>query len=50
MADIYQIPPFVPDPDWCGLTYTYSIETPEGDSAVTFDSDPESRTFTFENL
>ena len=50
VADIYQIPPFIPDPDWCGLTYTYTIVAPEGDAAVTFDSDPASRTFTFENL
>ena len=50
VSDIYQIPPFVPDPDWCAVTYTYTIVAPEGDAAVNFNSDPASRTFTFENL
>ena len=50
MPKPYQIPEFTVDPPWCDVSYTYSITVPEGDAAVSFDSDPLSRTFTFSNL
>ena len=50
VADLYQIPPFLAEPAWCDIEYTYTIEDIEGSAAVEFDNDPDSLTFTFENL
>ena len=46
----YQIPEFIPEPSWCDVTYSYTIVDPKGADAVDFDTDPDSRTFTFSNL
>ena len=41
----YQTPIYTADPVWCAITYDYSITTPAGDAALTFD--PVTRTFSF---
>jgi len=41
----YQTPVYTADPVWCAITYDYSIATPAGDAALTFD--PVTRTFSF---
>ena len=34
----YQIPPFVANPLWCDITYSYSVTDVAGDAAITFDT------------
>ena len=41
----YQIPAFEGDPDWCSIKYSYTISSPEAESAISFNS--ETRVFTF---
>ena len=43
----YQVDAYTPDPAWCDITYTYSIDVVAGGSAVTFNDDASVRTFTF---
>lgn len=35
----YQIPVFMPDPDWCDISYTYTLSSPAGSDVVSFDAD-----------
>jgi hypothetical protein len=41
------VPVYTADPVWCAITYNYSITTPDGDAAVTFDLTTTIRTFSF---
>ena len=44
----YQVPEFVSDPNWCAVTYSFTITLIAGDAAVIFNSDESIRTFTFD--
>ena len=47
-AKTYKIPVFIPDPAWCDINYSYSVDIPAVNSAVTFYPDASERLFTFE--
>ena len=44
----YQVPVFVADPEWCAITYSYSISDIAADKALTFEDT--TQTLTFEQL
>jgi len=44
----YQVPVYVSNPAWCAITYSYTITSASGGSALTFDST--TRTFTFSQV
>ena len=41
---------YTPDPSWCAVAYSYTIDIAAGNDAITFDDDPASRLFTFDNI
>ena len=44
----YQIPVFIADPDYCAVTYSYTITDSAGEAAIVlFNPDPSVREFTF---
>ena len=47
-AFIYEVPVYVSNPNWCAITYSYSIVDAAGSAALTFD--PTTRTFTFNQV
>ena len=46
VAIVYQVPEYVPNENWCVLTYTYSPDNVAVNAALTFDA--ATRTFTID--
>ena len=48
-AVTYQVPKFEVDPPFCAISYSYEVSDVTVEQVISFDTDPDVRTFTFSN-